>query len=187
MEQERALESGMYGGDPWYYEPGEYLPFRFLLGTVGAEPLVCVGINPGTAQPGALDNTLKSVERIAKGNGYDSWVMANVCAQRATNPNDIDKETDIYLHVENMLWLNTLLRDKPGATMWAAWGTLINKRAYLWELLGDMAAVCDQYDVGWVTFGDRSKDGHPHHPLYLRKNSQPERFNIKEYLRSGPE
>ncbi|MFR6424354.1 MAG: DUF1643 domain-containing protein, partial [Oscillospiraceae bacterium] len=47
-------------------------------------PLICIGINPSTAQPGDLDNTLKSVERIALGNGYDSFTMFNVYPQRAT-------------------------------------------------------------------------------------------------------
>ena len=53
-------------------------------------PLICVGINPSTAAPDALDNTLKSVERVAHFNGYDSFLMFNVYAQRATNPDDME-------------------------------------------------------------------------------------------------
>ena len=47
-------------------------------GAGGRRPLVCIGINPSTAQPGALDPTLKSVERLANANGFDSWIMFNV-------------------------------------------------------------------------------------------------------------
>ena len=61
-----------YDGVPWYYEPPVYLPHRFILGTVGEKPLACIGINPSTARPGALDNTLKSVQRLALANGFDS-------------------------------------------------------------------------------------------------------------------
>ena len=48
---------------------------RYILGTRGEKPLICVGINPSTARPGALDPTLKSVERIARNSGFDSFIM----------------------------------------------------------------------------------------------------------------
>ena len=53
----------------WLYVPDHYADYRYLLGTRGKNPLICIGINPSTAAPGDLDNTLKSVERIAAGNG----------------------------------------------------------------------------------------------------------------------
>ena len=71
-EQLPILEAGEYPGGIWYYEPHTYQPYRFVLGRVGRHPLVCIGINPSTAQPGALDPTLKSVERLAAANGFDS-------------------------------------------------------------------------------------------------------------------
>ena len=37
-------------------------------------------------------------------------------------------------------------------------------------------------NIPWVTFGPRSKKGHPHHPLYLRKDSTPEPFDVENYL-----
>ena len=88
-EQLPRLEAGEYPGGIWYYEPHTYLPYRYVLGRVGRHPLVCIGINPSTAQPGALDPTLKSVERLANANGFDSWIMFNVYPQRATDPNDM--------------------------------------------------------------------------------------------------
>ena len=53
-EQLPRLEAGEYPGGIWYYEPHTYLPYRYVLGRVGRHPLVCIGINPSTAQPGAL-------------------------------------------------------------------------------------------------------------------------------------
>ena len=81
-----VLEAGEYAGGIWYYEPHTYQSYRYVLGRVGKHPLVCIGINPSTAQPGALDPTLKSVERLAAANGFDSWIMFNVYPQRATDP-----------------------------------------------------------------------------------------------------
>ena len=39
----------------------------------------------------------------------------------------------------------------------------------------------EQYGARWFTAGARSKKGHPHHPLYLRKDSVLEAFDAAEY------
>ena len=72
------------------YVPDPYSEYRYILGTRGARPLICIGINPSTAAPDHLDNTLKSAERIALFNGFDSFIMFNVYAQRATLPYDME-------------------------------------------------------------------------------------------------
>ena len=64
----------------WLYVPDHYSEYRYLLGTRGDHPLICIGINPSTAVPDRLDNTLKSAQRIAHNNGYDSFIMFNVYA-----------------------------------------------------------------------------------------------------------
>ena len=87
-----ALEpSPDYDVNRWLYVPNRYSEYRYILGTRGRKPLICVGINPSTAAPDALDPTLQSVERIALSNGYDSFLMFNVYAQRATSPDDMEK------------------------------------------------------------------------------------------------
>lgn len=121
IQQLPRLEPGEYPGGTWYYEPHVYLPYRYVLGRVGRRPLVCIGINPSTAQPGALDPTLKSVERLAAHNGFDSWIMFNVYPQRATNPNDMDRIPDRALCDENLRWLAAVLENTQ-PTMWAALG-----------------------------------------------------------------
>ena len=73
-----------YDVSRWLYVPKVYSEYRYILGTRGKKPLICMGINPSTAIPDRLDNTLKSVERIALANGFDSFLMFNVYAQRAT-------------------------------------------------------------------------------------------------------
>ncbi len=175
------LQAGVYQGERWFYEPNTYLNYRYVLGKEGKRPLVCIGINPSTAQPGALDPTLKSVERLAAANGFDSWIMFNVYPQRATNPDDMDREPDLALHAENLRWLQAVIEDTE-PTFWAAWGTLIEKRAYLPVFMRDMVALTQPKEIPWVTLGKRSKKGHPHHPLYLRKDSVPEAFDVLAYL-----
>jgi hypothetical protein len=36
----------------------------------------------------------------------------------------------------------------------------------------------------WYTAGSRSKKGHPHHPLYLRKDSSLDPFDVGDYVNS---
>ena len=163
---------------------GEY---RYLLGTKGANPLICIGINPSTAAPGDLDNTLKSVERIAKGNGFDSFLMFNVYAQRATRPQDMDAACNEALHRENMAafrWVLAQVGEGYTPAVWAAWGTIIEQRPYLKDCLRDMIAIGEEYHAQWLCAGKRSKKGHPHHPLYLRKDELVQPFPVKAYLES---
>lgn len=176
-----------YSKDKWIYVPCEYSEYRYILGTKGENPLVCIGINPSTAEPDNLDNTLKSVERIALHNGYDSFIMFNVYPQRATNPDDMDDELNEPMHRENMKafeYILSLYGKGHTPAVWAAWGTIIEKRKYLAACVKDMIACGERYGAKWYTSGPRSKaKGHPHHPLYLKKDSLTEPFlDILDYL-----
>ena len=75
-----------YDTEKWLYVPDFYSEYRYILGTRGKNPLICIGINPSTAKPDDLDNTLKSVERTARFNGYDSFIMFNVYASAPQTP-----------------------------------------------------------------------------------------------------
>ena len=54
-----------YDSRRWLYAPPFYSEYRYILGTRGKKPLICVGINPSTAAPDDLDNTLKSTRFMA--------------------------------------------------------------------------------------------------------------------------
>ena len=166
----------------WLYAPNFYSEYRYILGTRGKNPLICIGINPSTAQPGDLDNTLKSVERIALGNGFDSFIMFNVYAQRATDPDAMEQECNMALHRENLEAFRYVLSISHQPAVWAAWGTIIEKRDYLPQCLRDMLAVGEEYGANWYCAGKVSKKGHPHHPLYLRKDEKIRPFDIHDYL-----
>ena len=182
----RSGLSGEYDSGKWLYIPDFYTEYRYILGTRGDNPLICIGINPSTAAPDDLDNTLKSVARIADGNGYDSWVMFNVYAQRATRPDDMDEALNEMLHRENMRAFEYILRgvaDKGySPAVWAAWGTIVEKRGYLAHCLRDMVALGESYGAKWLCAGKCSVKGHPHHPLYLRKDERTRDFDIGRYL-----
>ncbi len=175
--------SADYDIEKWLYAPNFYSEYRYILGTRGKRPLICIGINPSTAKPDDLDNTLKSVERIALGNGFDSFIMFNVYAQRATDPDAMEWEYNPLLHKENLEAFRYILSISSAPAVWAAWGTIIEKRPYLPDCVRDMVAVGEELGASWYCAGKVSKKGHPHHPLYLRKDEMIKPFDVTAYLK----
>ena len=184
---QKALEaantpSEEYDIEKWLYAPNFYSEYRYILGTRGKNPLICIGINPSTAKPDALDNTLKSVERIALGNGFDSFIMFNVYAQRATSPDDMEKQCNLLLHQENLKAFRYVLSLSEKPAVWAAWGAIIEKRKYLPDCVRDMLQAGAEFGAQWYCAGAITKKGHPHHPLYLRKDEKIRPFDVQDYL-----
>ena len=174
--------SEAYDIEKWLYAPNFYSEYRYILGTRGKNPLICIGINPSTAEPDNLDNTLKSVERIALGNGFDSFIMFNVYAQRATDPDAMEKVCNPLLHRENLEAFRYVLSISKQPAIWAAWGAIIEKRSYLAACVEDMVAIGQSYGAKWYCAGAITKKGHPHHPLYLRKDEKLKDFDVESYL-----
>ena len=185
-EAQRRSTATNYNRGYWLYVPDFYTEYRYVLGTKGEYPVICAGINPSTAEPDNLDPTLKSVARIAAANGFDSWLMFNVYAQRATRPDDMDRERNELLHRENMNAFRALLKlaSTKGRVpiVWAAWGAIIEKRSWLVDCVRDMRELAAASHARWVCAGKCSKSGHPHHPLYLRKDERFYAFDIGGYL-----
>ena len=182
--REAELPRPDYDIGRWLFVPTVYTEYRYLLGTRGSRPLICIGINPSTARPDHLDPTLQSVERIAFRNGFDSFMMLNLSAQRATDPDDMADCCPPELRRSNVEAFAYALRLTPKPVVWCAWGTMIEKRPYIRELLGDFIRAGEPYTPEWVSFGKRSKAGHPHHPLYLRQDAEMEPFDVAGYCQS---
>ena len=45
-----------------------------------------------------------------------------------------------------------------------------------------MIAIGQTYDARWYTAGAISRKGHPHHPLYLRKDAGLDPFDVRSYV-----
>ena len=182
-----ALEAALrpspdYDTARWLYVPNTYSEYRYILGTRGSRPLICIGINPSTAAPDALDPTLQSVERIALANGYDSFLMFNIYAQRATRPDDMEPLRNEALHQENRKAFRYLLSLSGCPAVWAAWGNIIEKRGYLMDCMRDFVLDGEAAGARWYTAGPLLKSGHPHHPLYLKRDTPLLEFDIQTYL-----
>ena len=69
--------------------------------------------------------------------------------------------------------------------VWAAWGSVIEKRPYLRACLQDFLAIGKDRGASWYCAGAITKKGHPHHPLYLRKDEVLRPFDVESYLKAA--
>jgi len=165
----------------WIYESNDDNSARFVLGTVGTNPLICFGVNPSTAIPEVLDQTMRRVRGYAERNGFDSWMMFNVYPQRSTDPQDMH---DVYvpeLKAENERRIAEFIGGRK-LTLLAAWGESIRTRPYLRDLLSDIVSITAAASCDWVSIGDLTRTHHPRHPSrgsYLALQS----FDMEAYLR----
>ncbi len=162
----------MPSSEKWLYHTNKTDTFRYLLGEKGRKILGCIGINPSTARPGELDNTLKSVKRIAEYNGYDGWAMFNIYPQRATLPSQLHLACDLSAHRKNSATIRDSIVSLRIKTIWLAYGDLINCRDYLHDCFEDILSQLSDLELQWKIVADLTKKGYPRHPLYQKSKSR---------------
>jgi len=169
----------------WIYKDDDENKVRYVLGTGLNNAIICIGVNPSTAKPGELDNTLKRVESIARFNGYDNWIMLNLYPQRATDPYEMHNKIDTNIHNSNIREIKKLLQNIENITIWPAWGNLITIRDYLFTCFIEIHdEISKNKNITYVN-GGINKTKHPRHPLRIKietpltKNNI---FNIEDYV-----
>ena len=143
---------------------------RFILGQSGANPIICFGINPSTANDIKDDPTILKIKKIASENDCDGWIMLNLYPQRATNPNDMHIKADNDLNIKNHEVIRSVFNIYPNALTLASWGNAIEKRKYLKDCLKEILAIAP--DRKWVCRGKLTVKGNPRHQLYVPDNTK---------------
>lgn len=166
----------------WLYLNNSTDTVRYVLGEKAKNMVACIGINPSTAKPNELDNTLKSVKRISNFNGFDGWIMYNVYPQRATNPKNLESEIDNDLRLKNIGIIVESIKHLGIDTIWIAYGDLIESRKYLPFCMLSLYENLSHLDLKWQIIGEPTKKGHPKHPLYKATKSKFIDFDMKNYL-----
>lgn len=166
----------------WIYVNNTSNTLRFALGEKSNNMVACIGINPSTAEPSKLDNTIQSVKRIAAFNGFDGWLMVNVYPQRATDPKYLHQEVDHTLPSQNIEVIRGLIEDLGVDTVWLAYGNLIESRDYLSECMINIFSALRHLNLNWKIIDVPTQLGHPRHPLYKSGESLLVDFDIDEYI-----
>ena len=146
------------------YETAKDNSWRFLLGKSGKNMLIVVGLNPSTATDTRPDMTLRKIERIASDNGYDGFVVVNLCPLRSTIIEDLPVEPDAEAHRKNLEVVEAFVRSLQRPCLWAAWSGGIRAREYLQHARDDLIARLKPYRFRWLRYGPLTKSGHPRHP-----------------------
>lgn len=172
----------------WQYEHTPDDSARFVLGTDGDNPLICVGVNPSKATPHKLDPTVERVKRRAARTQHDSWIMLNLYPQRSTDPTGMHKVELPGLRTKNELHISRLLRnitrELGSVSLLAAWGGVITTRDYLPGMLRGIADVAEDLGCDWLSIGAPLKDGgHPRHPSRASYDTALQPFDMASYLR----
>ena len=157
----------------WIYERDDKNLNRYALGQVFDESgrtLICFGINPSTASPEQLDNTINKVVKIARFNGYDNWIMLYIYPQRATNPDDLNLRADEQIVKQNIETISQILGTYSDCDILFAYGNLISKRAYLRPCLEQISKLLKLKNKT-IKVIKLTKEGNPVHPLYQKNDS----------------
>jgi hypothetical protein len=140
---------------------------RFILGKKGKRNLLCIGLNPNSADEDGLDPTSRNVKKIALNNGYDGWFLVNLYPQRAKNVSELDIKPDQKIFWQNIFYIKELLRNDDLAldTAWLAWGNDIDSfyHDYLKHSAYYLYSNLESFELDFVCAG-MNKSGHPTHP-----------------------
>lgn len=142
--------------------------YRFALGRAWAEDLptlVFVMLNPSRADERRDDPTIRRCVKLAAGWGYGSVVVVNLFALRACSPAALRESRD-PVGPGNDAWIRTMSARGDVVAAWGVHGSY-RRRA---------RAVLDLLDGRPVRCLGTTKHGHPRHPLYLRRDVQPQPF-----------
>lgn len=165
----------------WIYEIEHDNSARYVLGQIfdhNATTLICFGLNPSTASPSNLDNTILKIKKIATNNGYKNWIMLNIYPQRFTNPQLIDVVENRQISYKNLLYIQKILLNFRNADILLAYGNLINERSYFKRCLSEIIALLKPSFVDRIYILKQTKLGNPTHPLYQPNNSSLKKFSL---------
>ncbi len=165
MTKVEAIEAIEAGAD--FSECRQY---RYALWRIWdkTKPLVMfVGLNPSTANESEPDNTVKSVMRISKANGYGGFYMMNCFPFVSTNPDALRDYDKTFFQQHQFVLNNIKLKEieakcKDIVFAWGAFKVVKD--------LGRNKEMCTMFPNAKAL--QILKDGSPKHPLYCKSETQ---------------
>ncbi len=122
-----------------------------------------IGLNPSTADERLNDPTIRRCIGFARDWGYGGLFMCNVYTLVSTDPSLLNIEMNVAMGAH--LAMRTL-RERSDVAV-AAWGSLITK---VWHGKKRIKWIKDALSP--LHCLGLTKQGHPRHPLYLRKDTK---------------
>jgi len=131
-----------------------------------------VMLNPSTADAFVLDPTVTRCVGFARDWGFDGLIVTNIFALRSTDPKKLYTVDDPVGPDNDAAILAAAYQSELVVAAWGTHGKLHDRGERVASELRH--AVGDALRCLGVT-----KHGHPKHPLYLRRDMQPEPFALQ--------
>lgn len=166
---ETALGQSLFPGAPAVFSPCRR--YRYVLWRIWdqSKPYCCfIGLNPSTADETTDDNTVRRCTNFSKSWGYGSLCMLNLFSFRSTDPKGLKDEGGLN-GIDNLYWI--LKCCKSAGIVVCAWGThgaFKDRHRMTLEQLN--ANSFNAHHLGLT------KNGYPKHPLYLRGDLRPTKW-----------
>lgn len=125
-------------------------------------------LNPSTADESKNDPTIRRCINYAKDWGYGGLYIGNIFAFRATDPLVMKKQSDPIGPLNNGFILYLHKQAAITVAGWGSNGSFLDREAYIKRLLKNN-----------IYYLKLTKDRHPGHPLYLKKDLKPIRYGEK--------
>ncbi|ATA56505.1 hypothetical protein CKY39_27150 [Variovorax boronicumulans] len=149
------------------YSNDESDQWRYLLGRAGRRTLVTVGLNPSTATQERSDPTVARVDEVARRNGFDGFVMANLYPVRATDYRTLPAKVNRVAFDRNLAAIEEVVAAQAEPVIWAAWGAPVVHHAYFLRARDELQRRLARFEPRWLRFGELTATGHPRHASRL--------------------
>lgn len=162
---------------------------RYLLGELGNNNILCVGLNPSTADKDVTDPTSISIEKIAYNHSYDGWVLVNLYPKRTSKPKMLEILADKDAIKRNYQHIEEAIKKYNIQNVWLAWGNNVVERKYFNDCIVNLSQVLQKFDLNILSIGTNDTK-HPTHPspqainMKFKNGKKVEliKFDFEEYL-----
>lgn len=138
-------------------------------------PLFVIGLNPSIANEKTDDPTFVRMEQIARNNGFDGIIVANLSPEISSSPEELRATKDILVrgNQEIKKEIDRVAKiSENKLAVWCAWGNNVEKKRF--RLLKDnISEIMSLFPEGtqFLRLHTLTKSGNPRHPLYAKKDS----------------
>ena len=146
---------------------------RFVIGKKGNRNLLCIGLNPNTANEIKLDATSENFERIAKDNGFDGWFLVNLYPTRNPKGKNLNNIVDDKLFWENINQIDAITSSKElkFSDVLLGWGDDINEKVYFKHSIYQIYDRLKKHNLDYYSYRI-NQSGNPSHPSPMVINTR---------------
>lgn len=168
---------------PTVYINDERLKLRFVIGNYGKNTLVCVGINPNTANAESSDNTMNDLIKFSKNNGYDGCIMINPYPLICSKPDDLPKHLDNKICETNMSYIKSVFDNDSCNVLLLSWGDYITRNSDFKEKASNIINMAKEHNMKLIHINSLTKLGNPRHfrNLFRDKNYNNGVYTVNEF------